>query len=406
MAAAKPSLTPRFRPVDLPARQYSTVEGKPSVHFTTAEFEAGVALFRHLLIAKFTMGRPSIEEIRRVFKEHWTMRGRATVTDIWDSRHLMIILDSEEDAKVALTSPLRKVGHASFRLFRYTPDYSPRRESTTTTKWVRLPGLHPGFVTRNYVAGIVNSFGDFLVLDERSKACSTLKYVRACVEIDVTKYIPEEVRITLSDGRVFWQKIEVEGNLSFYSHCKIHGHTLTECRKKKPAKNGDRAIPAGEKNRARNDNRHNGNTNLDKIILADSNQQSEMGEFQPDKSLIDPKTAVVVYNAQQAPLISEGEKQKWGDSTIPNHGAGEITILKRTDSNKTGGSTVYCNELDILVAPSAVEHFKKVRRGVKNDPVTKALDRVVAENAANKASSSKSMASSPKGSKYYLRSQD
>ncbi|KAL9675898.1 hypothetical protein QQ045_004106 [Rhodiola kirilowii] len=120
-----------------------------------------------------------------------------------------------------------------FRLFRYTPDYSPRRESTTTTKWVRLPDLHPGFVTRNYVAGIVNSFGYFLDLDERSKACSTLKYARACVEIDVSKEIPEEVRISLSDGRIFWQKIEVEGNLFFCSHCKIHGHALAVCRKKK-----------------------------------------------------------------------------------------------------------------------------------------------------------------------------
>ncbi|KAL9676060.1 hypothetical protein QQ045_004273 [Rhodiola kirilowii] len=240
-AAAKPRLVPRFRPVDLPTRQYTSIDGKPSIHFTTAEFDAGVALFKHSLVAKFTMGRPSTEEIRRVFKEHWPVKRRATVSDIWDSRHLMIILDSEEDAKVALTSQLRKVGHAMFRLFRYTPDYNPRRESTNTTNWVRLPGLHPGFVTRNYVAGIVNSFGYFLDLDDRTKACSTLRFARACVEIDVSKSIMEEVRITLSDGRMFWQKIEVEGNLSFCSHCNIHGHTVAECRKIKTPKNMDQS---------------------------------------------------------------------------------------------------------------------------------------------------------------------
>ncbi|KAL9666942.1 hypothetical protein QQ045_001286 [Rhodiola kirilowii] len=99
----------------------------------------------------------------------------------------------EEDAKVALTSPLRKVGDAMFCLFRYTPDYNHRMESATTSKWVRLPSIHPAFVTKNYVAGIVNSFGYFLDLDERSKACSTLKYVRACVEIDVRNTILDEV---------------------------------------------------------------------------------------------------------------------------------------------------------------------------------------------------------------------
>ncbi|KAL9675964.1 hypothetical protein QQ045_004173 [Rhodiola kirilowii] len=139
-------------------------------------------------------GRQTIEEIRKVFKANWHIKGRATVCEIWDPRHLMIILDSEEDAKVALTSPLRKVGHAMFRLFRYTPDYNPKKESSTTTKW----------------------------------------YVRACVEVDVTKPIPDEVRITLSDGRVFWQQIEVEGNLSYCGFCKVHGHTLIECRKRKP----------------------------------------------------------------------------------------------------------------------------------------------------------------------------
>ncbi|KAL9664996.1 hypothetical protein QQ045_020405 [Rhodiola kirilowii] len=190
------------------------------------------------------MGRPSIEEICLVFKEHWPVKGMATVSDIWGSRHLMIILDSEEDAKVSLTSSLRKVGHAMFRLFRYTPDYNPRRESTTTTKWVRLPGLHPDFVTRNYVAGIMNYFGYFLDLDDRSKACSKLRFARAYVEIDVSKPIPVEVRITLSDGRMFWQKIEIEGNLSFCSHCNIHGHTLAECRRKKPAKNMDQSSHA------------------------------------------------------------------------------------------------------------------------------------------------------------------
>ncbi|KAL9659166.1 hypothetical protein QQ045_024030 [Rhodiola kirilowii] len=236
-ATTRTRLVPRFKTIDLPSRQYSTIDGKPSVHFTAAEFEAGVALFKHSLVAKFTMGRPTIEVIRQVFKENWHIKGRATVSDIWDSRHLMIILDSEEDANAVLTSPLRKIGHAMFRLFRYSTDYSPRMESSTTTKWVRLPGIHPGFVTRNYVASIVNSFGYFLDLDERSKACATLRFVRACVELDVCNPIPDEVRISLSDGRVFWQKVEVEGNLAYCSHCKVHGHELSICRKKHGTKN-------------------------------------------------------------------------------------------------------------------------------------------------------------------------
>ncbi|KAL9673195.1 hypothetical protein QQ045_029449 [Rhodiola kirilowii] len=139
-------------------------------------------------------------------------------------------------------SPIRKVGLTMFRLFLYSPDYDPRRESATTTKWVRLPGLAPPLFTRRFVEAIVSSFAFFLDVDERSKACATLKYARACVEIDVSKPVPEEVIISLPDGRKYTQKIEVEGNLFYCSRCKIHGHSINNCRKQKRRQEEDGCI--------------------------------------------------------------------------------------------------------------------------------------------------------------------
>ncbi|KAL9659102.1 hypothetical protein QQ045_028285 [Rhodiola kirilowii] len=293
---ATPRLVPRFKPIDLPSRQYSTVDGKPSVHFTAAEFEAGVALFKHSLVAKFTMGRPTMEVIRQVFQENWPIKGRATVSDICDSRHLMIISYSEEDANAVLTSPLRKVGHAMFRLFRYSPDYSPKKESSTTTKWVRLPGIHPGFVTRNSVASIVNSFGCFLDLNERSKACATLRYVRTCVELDVCIPIPEEVRISLSDGRVFWQKIEVEGNMAYCSYYKVHGHDLSMCRKKHVSK----SVPKEQFNMPVM-KEHN------PIEIIIQNSPEGPGEEVQEETPNDPKSAVVASNEKEAGYLNMAE---------------------------------------------------------------------------------------------------
>lgn len=50
------------------------------------ELNAGADRFKFSLIAKFSNGRPSITKIS----------GRATICDIWDERHILIILDSEE----------------------------------------------------------------------------------------------------------------------------------------------------------------------------------------------------------------------------------------------------------------------------------------------------------------------
>ncbi|KAL9662601.1 hypothetical protein QQ045_027434 [Rhodiola kirilowii] len=104
-----PTLALLFR-----SRQYGWSNGRPVVTFTTAEFAAGVALFKHSVITKFTVGRPPISKIRSILKKHWDIKGRATLSDIWDARHIMVILDSEPDAVTAYTSPIRKVGHAMF----------------------------------------------------------------------------------------------------------------------------------------------------------------------------------------------------------------------------------------------------------------------------------------------------
>ncbi|CAM8983250.1 unnamed protein product [Rhodiola kirilowii] len=234
--ASKAKLAPRFPDVKMSARQYGISEGKPIVSFSSAEVAAGAAFFKYSLVAKFSFGRPSISEIQGVLKKNWDFKGRCTLSEIWDDRHIMVILDSEADAITVLTSPIRKVGLATFRLFRYSPDFDRRTEPATTSKWVRLPGLPPPLFTRSYVEAIVNSFALFLDVDERSNACVNLKYARACVEIDASKPALEEVIISLPDGRKLTQKVKIEGNLLYCPRCKIHGHPLSDCRRGKPPK--------------------------------------------------------------------------------------------------------------------------------------------------------------------------
>lgn len=210
------------------------MEGEPMVSFLLAELDAGTRCFQFSLIAKFTIGRPSIDIIRQAFQANWDIKGRATLSEIWDGRHLFVILDSEEDMVTALTCPMRKNQHAMFRLFRYTPEYNPQQEATVTTKWIRLPGTPPPLFHRNYIEAIVNSFSTFLDIDDKTKACATMRYARACIESDVTQALPKRIWIALPEGKSYWQDIVMEGNLSYCS-CKIHGHELSVCRNKKPA---------------------------------------------------------------------------------------------------------------------------------------------------------------------------
>lgn len=199
----RPTLKPRFPSISLPARQVGAKNGLPAISFTSSEIGACEKLFEHSIVAKFMVGRPQLSEIHRTFASHWAVAGRASISEIWDSRHILIIFDSEEDVRVALSSPFKKVGHAFFRLFRWSADYNPKREFTVTTVWVRLPNLPLYLYEKSYIEVIVSTFGYFVSIDERTKACTSLRFARACVELAVTKPIPKSIWINLPDNRSF-----------------------------------------------------------------------------------------------------------------------------------------------------------------------------------------------------------
>lgn len=98
----------------------------------------------------------SLGDIQRAFQASWPISCRATISEIWDSRHILIILDSESDVRTALSSSLNKVGHAYFSLFRWTPKYNPKRKSTITNVWVRLPGLLLPLYDNSFIGSIVS----------------------------------------------------------------------------------------------------------------------------------------------------------------------------------------------------------------------------------------------------------
>ncbi|KAL9664467.1 hypothetical protein QQ045_019868 [Rhodiola kirilowii] len=228
---SKPSIPPRFTEVQLATRQYGSKDGVPSISFSAAEYQALTKKLNHTLIAKFQVGRPSLETVKQSMLSNWRIEGRITIANNWDDRHVVVILDSEKDVHSALTCPWRKVGHTMFRLFRWTADYGPKKESTNVTKWIRLPGLPLEFFDRQAIRSVVSSFACFLDIHSRTKEMASLSYARACVELDVTKEVPSKLWVNLPGDRGFFQDVIIEGNMAYCNRCKLHGHDVSTCRK-------------------------------------------------------------------------------------------------------------------------------------------------------------------------------
>ncbi|KAL9676253.1 hypothetical protein QQ045_004466 [Rhodiola kirilowii] len=180
-SVTKTPSTGRFPAVRLAARQYGIKDGNPPITFTPTKLQAGVDNLKHSLVAKFAPGRPHIEDIRKTLQAAWNLGSKCSI-GAWDSRHVLIILDSELEARKILAHPLRKVGHSMFRVFRWAKDFSSKREPTTTSTWVRLPSLPPEMYNQGYIASIVSSFGRFIAVDSRTSEFSNPSFARVCIE--------------------------------------------------------------------------------------------------------------------------------------------------------------------------------------------------------------------------------
>ncbi|KAL9689936.1 hypothetical protein QQ045_010327 [Rhodiola kirilowii] len=110
------------RSILLPARQQATKDGNPMVAFTASEIQPGIQRLQHSLIAKFSSGRPSIDDVRHHLSKTWGLEDKSTIGDM-DARHILIILPTANESNKIRAHPLRKVCQSLFRLFRWSPDF-------------------------------------------------------------------------------------------------------------------------------------------------------------------------------------------------------------------------------------------------------------------------------------------
>ncbi|KAL9687123.1 hypothetical protein QQ045_031520 [Rhodiola kirilowii] len=222
----------RFPPIQLAARHYGLKDGKPAITITSSELQVGIDNLKHSLVAKFAGGQAPIEEVRKAFLGMWAVSGPCSI-GAWDARHILIVLDSDIDARKVLSHPVRKLGHSLFRIFRWSKDFSTKREPTRTTTWVRLVNLPPEMYHPSYMESIVSTFGNFLSLDNNTSSFTNPSHARVCIEVDTSQDLPDEVWIATGSETSFWLKLLFENKLLYCTKCRLHGHQLENCKKVK-----------------------------------------------------------------------------------------------------------------------------------------------------------------------------
>ncbi|KAL9667995.1 hypothetical protein QQ045_002366 [Rhodiola kirilowii] len=220
---ARPEMDTASPPCDagVPLKGYSFAA--PSISFTPAELQAGVDNLKYSLVAKFSEGRPPKEEIRKALLAVWGLTGQCSIGP-WNARHILVVLDSELDARKVLSHPLWKLGHAFFWVFTWAKDFNSRREPTTTTAWVRMNNLPHQMYNQGSIEAIVSSFGRFLALYNKTITLCNPSY--APLEVDTSHDLLDELLISTDTEAGFWQKVIYENRILYCMKCRLHGHDL------------------------------------------------------------------------------------------------------------------------------------------------------------------------------------
>ncbi|KAL9665789.1 hypothetical protein QQ045_000110 [Rhodiola kirilowii] len=217
-----------------------------------------------------------------------------------DARHVLIILSSTSDAN---------------------RDFKRNKEPTTTTSWIKLPGLSVELFNAGYIEAIVSHIGHFVAIDEGTRSCRNPSYGRACVEIDLQRPVPGEI----------W----------------LHGHQLSSCRKaKKSVGPGGGARLGGEKQQVG-------------ITAADQGSDPKFQEVVPQNQIEDLDNQLAQDQSNKSRATNHREEDSEGWIRVLNQKSLEPKSNTQKKADAVGVS------VDIITPEADVSVEHPVRRALK-----------------------------------------
>ncbi|GAA0183918.1 hypothetical protein LIER_31250 [Lithospermum erythrorhizon] len=242
--------------VSTPLKPTTLYQGKPSVVFPISEKQVLVEKLKYVLVGKFTHGRPSMDIIKKFFIS-LKLKGACNST-ICDKKHIFIECVCEEDFnRIWLKLKWVIVGYV-MRVFKWSPDFSPLKESSIAPVWIRVEGLPLYLFDEMSLRSISNSIGRLIRVDPRNVNRTMLNSARICVELDVSKPLLEDILIIFEDefSKVIlerlWVKVFYDVLPLFSDFCCHIGHGVDGCKRrweevrlgKAAAQGKDVSIPA------------------------------------------------------------------------------------------------------------------------------------------------------------------
>lgn len=211
----------------------SKEEDTAFVNFSSDEVNALSAPFAYILVGKFSNGVPRIAEVAPALLD-LKIKGRFEVS-FMDYRHIYIRLYTEEDYRNLWLSEMVNIGACPMRMFKWSPDFSPKAKSPIVPVWITLKKVPLYLFYAEALFELVKPIGRPLRVDNHTANLARLDKVRGCVEVDLTKPLLKHICVTAL-GTSFTLNVHYEDLPGYCSFCARLGHVEENCHVKNPEK--------------------------------------------------------------------------------------------------------------------------------------------------------------------------
>ncbi|EOY02245.1 Uncharacterized protein TCM_016772 [Theobroma cacao] len=213
-------------------REPSWYRDRPAASFFDNEIATLALSFKFSMIGKFTR-MPKLQEIRTAFKGIGLV-GAYNIRWL-DYKHILIHLSNEHDLNRIWMKQNWFIVNKKMRVFKWTPEFHPEKESSLVPVWISFPNLRAHFYEKSTLMMIAKSVGRPLFVDEATANGTRPNVARICVEYDCQKSLLDQIWIVTRSrqtGEVtggFIQKVEFVKMPDYCTHCCHVGHNASAC---------------------------------------------------------------------------------------------------------------------------------------------------------------------------------
>ncbi|GAA0145370.1 hypothetical protein LIER_42856 [Lithospermum erythrorhizon] len=210
-------------------------DGKTSVRFKLSDKARYLNSMKHVLVGKFSHGRPPIGLLKEFFVS-LKLKGEYNIS-LYDTKHLFIECALIEDFTRLWMRNNWYVKGFPMRMFKWTDDFNPNKESPLSPVWVHFDGLPLYLFNEEALFSIANTIGSPLRIDQLNINRVKLGSASVCVALDVSKPILDKIWVAFEEEdseevvEGFWQQVTYDHFPAYCSCCNHLGHVMTYCKR-------------------------------------------------------------------------------------------------------------------------------------------------------------------------------